>query len=656
MQADTLLRFLSCGSVDDGKSTLIGHLLSLTCNLFDDQIRILEEESLRIGNAGGDIDYSLLLDGLMAEREQGITIDVAYRYFTTPQRKFIVADTPGHERYTRNMVTAASQCSAALILVDANQGVLSQTRRHALVCALMGIRHLLFAINKMDMAEWDEQIYHNVSTQCTRLVLDLTNFGIGAIQHAVIPVSALHGDNLTTLSQRSPWYHGTTILDWLQEVPPSTAPERAPFRMPVQYVVKVARSGDRWQQDGTERMRASGTGAYRAYAGSITSGTVKCGDQVVALPTGLQTTVTAIRSGRQEISEAAAGMAILLTMADEQDIVRGDVIACENDRPAMANLFKVQLVWMDEQPFYAGRHYLFRNPCGTTTAEATRIRNRIDLSSIKRLAADHLSLNDIGEVELALSRSIPFDPYQESRETGSFILVDRFTNATVACGMIVHAMRRSANVHWQREEVGPKERALIKKQKPCVVWFTGLSGAGKSTIANCLERRLHELGRHTILLDGDNIRHGLNKDLGFTEADRIENIRRIGEVAKLMADAGLIVLTAFISPFRTERDMVRQLLPQGDFIEVYVNTSLAECERRDTKGLYRKARMGQIPNFTGITSPYEPPETPEISLDAATATAEECADRVVRYLEEFAAQSSPGNLSEDNSIYRQDRI
>jgi len=635
----TLLRFLSCGSVDDGKSTLIGHLLSLTGNLFDDQIQALTEESLRIGNAGDAIDYSLLLDGLMAEHAPDITIDVAYRYLTTLQRKFIVADTPGHERHTRNMITAASHCSAALILVDANRGVLSQTRRHAFVCALMGIRHLLFAINKMDLVEWNEQVYYNVSAECTQLVAELTNFGLDATQHAVVPVSALHGDNLTTLSQHSPWYSGQTILDWLQAAPPSIAPEHAPFRMPVQYVVNVPQPGDKWQHESIAKMRASGTGAYRAYTGSITSGKIKCGDRVVVLPTGLQTTITAIWSDRQEISEATAGMAISLTMADEQDIVRGDMIALENDRPAMANLFKVRLVWMDDQPFHAGRRYLFRNLCGATTAEATRIRNRIDLGSMQRLAADHLSLNDIGEVELALSRSIPFDPYHVSRETGSFILVDRLTNATVARGMIVHAMRRSANVHWQREEVGPKERALIKKQKPCVVWFTGLSGAGKSTIANCLERKLHELGRHTILLDGDNIRHGLNKDLGFTEADRIENIRRIGEVAKLMADAGLIVITAFISPFRTERDMVRHLLPEGDFIEVYVDTSLAECERRDTKGLYRQARMGKIPNFTGITSPYEVPETPEISLDTATATAEECADRVVRYLEEFTAQS-----------------
>jgi len=629
----SLLRFLSCGSVDDGKSTLIGHLLSLTGNLFDDQIRVLEEESTRIGNAGSGVDYSLLLDGLMAEREQGITIDVAYRYFATPRRKFIAADSPGHERYTRNMVTAASQCSAALILLDANQGVLAQTRRHALVCGLMGIRHILFAVNKMDMVNWNESVYQNVSRQCFQLVSELTDFGISGINHTVAPVSALYGDNLTTLSPNSPWYEGATILEWLHEVPEKTAPEDEPFRMPVQYVIKVARLGDGWQCDGADKIRHSGTGTCRAYAGSITSGRLKRGDQVIIFPSGLQTSVTAIRCGRQEIEEAAAGEAVSLTIPDEHDIVRGDVFVHAKDCPPMANLFKVRLVWMNDQEFHAGRLYLFRNLCGTMLAEATRIRNRIDLVCIRKMAADHLSLNDIGEVELALSRSIPFDPYHENRETGGFILVDRFTNATAACGMIVHAMRRSANVQWQREEVCPKERALIKGQKPRVIWFTGLSGAGKSTIANCLERQLLQLGRHTMLLDGDNIRHGLNQDLGFTEADRIENIRRIGEVAKLMTDAGLIVITAFISPFRTERDFVRNLLPKGDFIEVYVSTPLAECERRDPKGLYQKVRTGQIPNFTGINSPYETPEVPEIALDTSVTTAEECATQILNFLE-----------------------
>jgi len=629
----SLLRFLSCGSVDDGKSTLLGHLLSLTDNLFDDQIQVLEAESARMGNAGADLDYSLLLDGLMAEREQGITIDAAFRYFTTPWRKFIAVDSPGHERYTRNMVTAASQCSAALILVDANQGVLAQTRRHALVCALMGIRHLLFAVNKMDMVRWNENVYQNVSLQCAQLASELTEFGIVGTNHAVTPVSALYGDNLTTLSQNSPWYTGKTILDWLHEVPPKVVAENDPFRMPVQYVIKVPRSGDRWQHDVSDEIRHAGTGTCRVYAGSITAGKLRRGEQVMILPSGLRTQVTTIRRGRREIEEAAAGEAVSLTIADEHDIIRGDVFAHAKDCPAMANLFKVQLVWMDDYPFHAGRQYLFRNLSGAITAEATRIRNKIDLCGIRRMAADHLSLNDIGEVELLLSRSIPFDPYHENRDAGGFILIDRFTNATAACGMIIHAMRRSTNLQWHQEEVSPRERALLKGQKPRVIWMTGLSGAGKSTIANCLERRLFQLGRHTTLLDGDNVRHGLNEDLGFTEADRIENIRRIGEVAKLMTNAGLIVITAFISPYRTERDFVRNLLPKGDFIEVYVSTPLAECERRDPKGLYQKARTGKIPNFTGINSPYEVPDAPEIEIDTSLKTAEECAEQIVRFLE-----------------------
>ena len=627
-----ILRFLACGSVDDGKSTLIGHLLHLTGNLYDDHLRILQEESARIGTAGGVTDYSLLLDGLMAEREQGITIDVAYRYFDTPGRKFIVADTPGHEHYTRNMATAASQCSAALILVDACRGVLPQTRRHALICALMGIRHLLFVVNKMDIAGWAEHVFRNVEAQCGLIAGELKHFGLSLAECVAVPVSALHGDNLVALSQKTFWYEGTTVMEWLQRIRPRARMERAAPRLPVQYVIKVARSGNAWQNGVGEKVRNWDTGTYRSYAGTLVSGRLKQGDRVVVLPSGLRTRVNEIWCGDLEVQEATAGMAVSLTLEGEHDIVRGEVIAPEDDTPEVAHLFKAQLVWMDEQPLYAGRHYLFKGLAGTATAEIIRIRSRIDPATYQRLAADHFSLNDIGEAEMALSRPIPFDPYHKNRETGGFILTDRLSNKTVGCGMIMHAMRRAGNVHWQFGEVERGERAAIKGQKPCVVWLTGLSGAGKSTIANCPERKLHGLGRHTMLLDGDNIRHGLNKDLGFTEAGRIENIRRIGEVAKLMADAGLIAITAFISPFRAERDMVRRLLPHDEFIEIHVNTPLEECERRDPKGLYRKARNGEIPNFTGINSPYEVPETPEIRLDASISSVEESADVIIRYL------------------------
>jgi bifunctional enzyme CysN/CysC len=629
-----ILRFLACGSVDDGKSTLIGHLLHLTGNLYDDHLHILQEESARIGTAGGVTDYSLLLDGLMAEREQGITIDVAYRYFDTSGRKFIVADTPGHEHYTRNMATAASQCSAALILVDACRGVLPQTRRHALICALMGIRHILFAVNKMDMVGWAEHVFRNVESQCSLLAGELKHFGLSLAECVAVPVSALNGDNLVENSPRSFWYDGMTVMEWLQRIRPSARMENMPIRFPVQYVIKVSRSGNGWQNCVAESFRNGDSGTYRSYAGTLVSGHMKPGDRVVVLPSGFRTTVQGIWWGDLEVQEATAGMAVSLTLEGEHDIVRGEMITPEDDGAEVGHLFKVQLVWMDEEPLYAGRHYLFKSLCGKATAEIIRIRSRIDPASYQRLAADQFSLNDIGEAEMVLSHPVPFDPYHKNRETGGFILADRLTNKTVACGMIMHAMRRARNVQWQFGEVERGERATIKGQKPCVVWLTGLSGSGKSTIANCLERRLHDMGRHTMLLDGDNIRHGLNKDLGFTEAARIENIRRIGEVAKLMADAGLIVITAFISPFRAERDMIRHLLPHGEFIEIHVNTPLEVCERRDPKGLYRKARSGEIPNFTGINSPYEVPESPEMRLDTSVSSVEESADDIISHLRE----------------------
>lgn len=629
---DDLLRFLACGSVDDGKSTLIGHLLHLTGNLPDDQLCTLTDESARTGTAGGLLDYSLLMDGLMAEREQGITIDVAFRYFSTPRRKFIVADTPGHESFTRNMATGASQCTAALILVDAGQGVQPQTRRHAMICALMGIRNLLFVVNKMDRLDWKEANFRKVEAQCREIAMMLQGLGLVLAGHAVVPVSALHGDNLVSLSSRMPWYGGMTILEWLNDVPPQGMTEYTAFRLPVQHVLKAGRSSDDWQC-GTDRIKEENGGVYRAYAGTITSGAITSGDRVVVLPAGVTTTVETIFAGDHPVDRAEAGMAVAVTVAGDHDIGRGDCFALECGRPEMANIFKVQLVWLHESALFAGRHYLFRGVCGTAVAQVVRLRDRLDLESGRQLSCDRFTLNDIGEIEISLSRLMPFDPYHLSRETGGFILIDRLTNATVACGMIIHPMRRAENIHWHQEAVSRQQRAGVKGQKPCVIWLTGLSGSGKSTISNHLERRLLDMGHHTMLLDGDNIRHGLNKDLGFTEAGRIENIRRIGEVSKLMADAGLIVITAFISPFRAEREMVRQLLPAGEFMEVHVSTSLEECEQRDPKGLYKKARRGDIPNFTGINSPYEAPEHPELVLDTVSLTVDECVQNILNRLQ-----------------------
>ena len=628
-----MLRFLACGSVDDGKSTLIGHLIHLTGNLPDDQLHVLEAESSRIGTTGGALDYSLLLDGLMAEREQGITIDVAYRYFETPRRKFIVADTPGHESYTRNMATGASHCTAALILVDACQGVLPQTRRHVLICALMGIRNLLFAVNKMDQADWDEARFRRIEENCHRMAGEAGLLANSRCDLLAVPVSALQGDNLTALSDRMPWYGGATVLEWLESCTAEEAAADAPFRLPVQYVLKGSNDGRGCQHDG-ERWPAGcdGRATWRSYAGSVVSGRVRVGNRIVILPSGEETSVERLLIGDRDADSAEAGMAVSLVLAGEHDIVRGDCLAHPSHRPEQAGLFKVRLVWMDQQPLYAGRRYLFRSVFGTIEARISRIRDRVGLDAYQLLAADRLAQNDIGEVELSLARLLPFDPYSENRETGSFILIDRVSNATVACGMIQHPLRRGSNIHWQREELTRELRAGLNGQKPCVIWLTGLSGSGKSTLANCLERMLHDMGHHTMLLDGDNVRHGLNRDLGFTEADRIENIRRIGEVAKLMTDAGLIVITAFISPFRADRDMVRALLPDGEFIEVHIATSLEVCEARDPKGLYRKARKGEIPNFTGVNAPYEEPLTPELQLDTASRSARDCAADIMSLL------------------------
>jgi bifunctional enzyme CysN/CysC len=624
-----VLKFLTCGSVDDGKSTLIGHLLYLTSNIPVDQLQTLEAESSRIGTAGGGLDYSLLLDGLMAEREQGITIDVAYRYFAACGRKFIVADTPGHEQYTRNMATGASQCDAALILVDVGQGILPQTRRHALICALMGIRRILFVVNKMDRAGWDEAAYRRVEAGKSDLVADLEQFGVGLTESNAIPVSALKGDNLTELSANAPWYNGPTLLQWLAGVRPESWRVSSPLRFPVQHVIKGQRGGESWQIGVPESLKNGSGGTFRAYGGTVVSGRVSRGDELMAIPSGVTVRVASILVGERQTETVQAGSAVALTLEGEHDIVRGDLLVSPKARPEVADQFKVRLIWMDDTPLFAGRQYELHGVAGTVKAEITRLRNRIDPERCHRLAADTLGKNDIAEVELHLARPIPFDPYELNRETGAFILVDRLTNATACCGMILHPLRRAENVHWQAETVGRETRVAIKGHGPKVIWFTGLSGSGKSTIANALESRLNAMGRHTMLLDGDNIRHGLNRDLGFTEADRVENIRRIGEVAKLMTDAGLIVITAFISPFRAERDLVRSIIPAGEFIEVFVDTPLAICEERDPKGLYRKARAGQIPNFTGINSPYEAPLEPEMVIDTVQAPLEESVEKLV---------------------------
>jgi bifunctional enzyme CysN/CysC len=627
-----ILKFLTCGSVDDGKSTLIGNILYATGNIYEDQLKTLEAESKKIGNAGGKLDYSLLLDGLMAEREQGITIDVAYRYFFTPKTKFIVADTPGHVQYTRNMATGASNCDAALILIDARQGVLDQTRRHALICALMGIKNILFAINKMDLVSYDRYKYESIKIDCIRLTDDLKELGLSFNVSDCLPVSALEGDNLVLRSDKTPWYNGPTVLNWLEDIEPEKLLHDKAFRLPIQYVIKPGISEERWQNDALALFNPEEQKNFRGYAGKITSGSIKIDDEVIILPSGQKSIVKNIFKSDTRVSEVTAGDSVSISLAHDIDISRGDCIASIDSRPEMSDQFKARIVWMDETPLFSGRIYKFRSNFGTVNAEVVKINDRIDLSGYQKLAGEKLNMNDIGEIEISLSRPVPFDPYSENRETGSFILIDRLTNATSGCGMISHSLRRAQNVHWQNIEISKESRSRLMGQKPALLWLTGLSGAGKSTIANVIEKRLHSIGRHTMLLDGDNIRHGLNKDLGFNEADRIENIRRIGEVAKLMTDAGLIVITSFISPFRSERELARNLLPDGEFLEIFIDTPIEECEARDPKGLYRKARNGEIPNFTGINSPYEVPEKPEITLNTISTDADKLAEIVIKYM------------------------
>jgi len=610
-----LLRFITCGSVDDGKSTLIGRLLYETRQVFDDQLAALEADSKRHGTQGEKIDFALLVDGLSAEREQGITIDVAYRYFSSEKRKFIVADTPGHEQYTRNMVTGASTADLAVLLVDARKGVLTQTRRHSYLAHLVGIRRFVLAVNKMDLVDYDQGAFDAIAA-------DYRVFAekIGIEKWVAIPVSGLNGDNIVSASGATGWYDGPSLIEHLDTVPLDVQSDAAKsFRMPVQWVNRPNQN-------------------FRGFAGQLASGTVKSGDEVRILPSGRVTRIERIVAADGDLEEAITGQSVTVTFADEVDCSRGDVIAAASGPPEAADQFEATIVWMADEALLPGRGYWLKIGTQMVTATVQEPKYEINVNSLDHLAAKTLELNGIGVAELATDREIVFEPYavdgtSPNRVLGGFILIDKLSNATVACGMLHFALRRALNIHRQHLDVSRETHAALKGQRPAVLWFTGVSGAGKSTIANIVEQKLSARGRHTFLLDGDNVRHGLNRDLGFTEADRIENIRRVGEVARLMADAGLIVLTAFISPFRAEREMVRKMMSEGEFIEVFVDTPLAEAEERDTKGLYAKARAGELKNFTGIDSPYEPPEAAEIRIDTTKISPAEAADLIVEELE-----------------------
>ncbi|WAH65434.1 sulfate adenylyltransferase subunit CysN [Xanthomonas hortorum] len=608
-ESKPLLRFITCGSVDDGKSTLIGRLLYDSKRLFDDQLAALESDSRRHGTQGEGIDYALLMDGLAAEREQGITIDVAYRYFDTDQRKFIVADCPGHEQYTRNMATGASTADVAVVLVDARKGLLAQTRRHSYIVSLLGIRHVVLAVNKMDLVDYDAQVFAEIADAYRVLAAQL---GIADVQ--CIPLSALDGENLSSASTRMPWYSGPHLLQHLDTVQLEAPEAGSGFRLPVQWVNRPNQH-------------------FRGYAGTIAAGQVRVGDAVVVVPSGRRTQVASVLDANGDVDSARAGQAVTLTLHDEIDISRGDIIAAVDDPPEVADQFAAHLLWMDDAALLPGRPYWLKIGTRTVTASISEIKHKVDVNTQERLAAKRLELNEVGYCNLALDEPIAFSPYARNRVLGGFILIDRQSNATVAAGTLEFALRRAGNVHWQHLDVDRVARARIKGQTPRVLWFTGLSGAGKSTVANLVDKRLHALGYHTFILDGDNVRHGLNRDLGFTDEDRVENIRRVAEVARLMADAGLIVLVSFISPFRAERQLARERFDKGEFVEVFVDVPLAVAEARDVKGLYRKARAGQIPNFTGIDSPYEAPEAPEIHLHADGENVEALARHVLEFLE-----------------------
>ncbi len=603
------LRFITCGSVDDGKSTLIGRLLYESRLVHEDQLAQLAVDSARVGTRGGDLDLALLVDGLAAEREQGITIDVAYRYFSTEKRKFIVADTPGHEQYTRNMATGASTADVAVILVDARKGVLTQTRRHSCIVALLGLRRVLVAVNKMDLAGYDEAVFERIRTEYTAFAQRVGLAGI-----TFVPISALAGDNVVARGERMPWHRGPTFLEYLETVDVERDATDGPFRFPVQGVIRP-------DQD------------FRGLAGTVVGGRVRPGDRVRVLPSGRESRIARIVTYDGDLAEAEAGRSVTLTLQDPVDVGRGDLVVAADAPAGCADQWQATVIWMHERPLLPGRTYLVKLGPRTVPATITELRHRVAVDTLEPLAAKQLELNEIGVCNLSLAAPMPFDPYAENRDTGGFVLIDRLSGETVGAGLVHFALRRADNLHWQALDVDRGARAELKHQRPAVVWFTGLSGAGKSTIANLVEKRLHALGRHTYLLDGDNVRHGLNRDLGFTDADRVENVRRVAEVAKLMADAGLIVLVSFISPFRAERRMARELLPPGEFVEVHVDVPLAEAERRDPKGLYAKARRGELRNFTGVDSPYEPPEAPELRVDTVGETADLAAERIVDLLE-----------------------
>ena len=603
------LRFITCGSVDDGKSTLIGRLLYESKCIFDDQLKALETESKRYGTQGEKIDFALLVDGLEAEREQGITIDVAYRFFSTDRRRYIVADTPGHEQYTRNMATGASTAQMAVLLIDSRKGILPQTRRHHRIVTMMGIRHIVLAVNKMDLMGFEQSVFDRIEADYREFAKDANLTTLQAI-----PLAAVSGDNVLKRSENTPWYKGPTLFDHMDTVSVKEVATREAFRMPVQWVSRPNLN-------------------YRGFCGRIAEGSVKTGDAVRVLPSGKTTTVKSIDFFEDQLPEAEAGASITLTLNDEVDVSRGDLIVTTDHPPEVADQFQVKLLWLSEEPLVPGRSYWLKVHAKEVSATVMEIKHREDVNTGSHLAAKVLNLNEIAVVTISTTHPVAFEPYTVNRTLGGFVFIDKLSCATVGAGMIEFALRRSTNIHWQSLEVGKAQRALLKNQTPRCIWFTGLSGSGKSTVANQLEKRLHAEGKHTYMLDGDNVRHGLNRDLGFTDADRVENLRRVAEVAKLMVEAGLIVIVSFISPFRAERRAARDLFGPEEFVEIYVSTPIAECEKRDVKGLYAKARKGELKNFTGIDSPYEAPENAEMVIDTSTKSPEECALEVWRLIE-----------------------
>ena len=605
----SLLRFITCGSVDDGKSTLIGRMLYESHMLFDDQLSSLKTDSKKIGTQGEEIDFALLVDGLAAEREQGITIDVAYRFFSTDKRKYIVADTPGHEEYTRNMATGASTADVAIILVDAEQGVLTQTRRHSFIVSMVGVKNVLLAINKLDLVEYSQQVYDDIVSEYR----EFADSALNLESITPVPISALMGDNVVNKSENTPWFNGQTIMQYLETVEVSNQKALQSFRMPVQWVNRP-------------------NSKFRGFSGLIASGEINTGDEVRILPGGNTSHIKSIVTWEGELPKAKVGKSVTITLEDEIDVSRGDIIALSSDPCGEADQFQARILWMNNDAMMPGRQYLLKSSTQSATLTLGKLKHRIDVNTLDHLPAKTLELNEIGVCNISLDKRIAFDSYDDNQTMGGFIIVDRLSNNTVGMGLIDFALRRSENIHWQKMDVSQDSRAEQKSQTPRIIWFTGLSGSGKSSIANILEKKLQSLGKHTITLDGDNIRHGLNRDLGFTEADRVENIRRVGEVTKLMLNSGLICITSFISPFESERAMARSLVSENEFVEVFVDTPLSVCEERDVKGLYAKARSGEIPNFTGISSPFEDPKNPEIRIDTTKISAEEAANQIIEFI------------------------